>query len=119
MTKDAAIFVRFTFPGFHRWAGAPADRAYLSDRHRHLFHVEVRMQVRHDDREVEFHDLLDFARDILTNDLSVDGNFGAHSCEMIGREMGDRLVKVYRRNVMVIVSEDGECGAMVEVEPEK
>ncbi|UGY13763.1 hypothetical protein HAP48_0035105 [Bradyrhizobium septentrionale] len=114
---DATIFVRFTVPGFHRWAGAPARRSYLADRHRHLFHVEVRMMVAHDDREVEFHDLMDHARAIVVDDLGVDGNFGAHSCEMIGRELGDRLAKSYQRNVVVIVSEDNECGAMVAVTP--
>ena len=119
MIHDAAIFVRFTFPGWHRWAGAPAHRSYLADRHRHLFNVEVRMQVGHDDREVEFHDLLDRARAIFEFELGERGNFGAHSCEMLGRELGDRLAKQYQRNVVVTVSEDGECGAMVEVEPGK
>lgn len=114
---DATIFVRFTFAGFHRWAGAPAGRSYLADRHRHLFHVEVRMQVGHDDREVEFHDLIDRARAIFELELGVNGNFGGHSCEMLGRELGDRLAKLYHRAVTVIVCEDGECGAMVEVEP--
>lgn len=113
---DATIFVRFTYPGFHRWAGAPAGRAYLADRHRHLFHVEVRMQVAHDDREVEFHDLIDEAT-ALFDLLGVDGNFGSHSCEMLGRELGSKLAEHYARPVTVIVSEDGECGAQVEVSP--
>ncbi|MEY9179702.1 hypothetical protein [Bradyrhizobium sp. USDA 313] len=115
--SDATIFVRFTMAGFHRWAGAPIGRAYLADRHRHLFHVEVRMQVAHDDREVEFHDLLDEARTIFAEDLGANGNYGSHSCEMLGRELGDRLAKQYGRPVTVIVSEDGECGAQVEVAP--
>ena len=116
--SDATIFVRFTFAGFHRWAGAPAGRASLADRHRHLFHVEVRMQVAHDDREVEFHDLLDEARAIFEG-FSVNGNFGPHSCEMLGRELGSKLIDHYKRPVTVIVSEDGECGAQVEVAPAK
>lgn len=117
MTGDAIIFVRFTYPGFHRWAGAPAHRSYLADRHRHLFHVEVRMQVSHDDREIEFHDLLDRARAIFEFELGTNGNFGSHSCEMLGRELGGRLARMYQRAVTVIVSEDGECGAQVEAHP--
>lgn len=115
--SDATIFVRFTFAGFHRWAGASGARAYLADRHRHLFRVEVRVQVAHDDREVEFHDLLDRSRAIFADDLGTNGNFGSQSCEMLGRELGARLAKHYRRPVIVIVSEDGECGAQVEVAP--
>lgn len=114
--SDATIFVRFTSAGFHRWAGAPAGRSYLADRHRHLFHVEVRMQVAHDNREVEFHDLLDRSR-LIFEGFSVDGNFGAHSCEMLARELGRGLVEHYRRPVTIIVSEDNECGAQVEVAP--
>ncbi|WP_441267946.1 hypothetical protein AB7G19_16405 [Bradyrhizobium sp. 215_C5_N1_1] len=114
--SEATIFVRFTFAGFHRWAGAPPGRAYLADRHRHLFHVEVRMQVAHDDREVEFHDLQDQARTIFEG-FSVNGDFGSHSCEMLGCELGSALVENYQRPVTVIVSEDGECGAQVEAAP--
>jgi hypothetical protein len=115
---DATIFVRFIAPGFHCWTGAPeGERSYLADRHRHLFHVEVRMKVAHDDREVEFHDLLDEARAIFTEDLSHDSDYGSQSCEMLGRTLGKHLAMQYKRPVTVIVSEDGECGAQVEVIP--
>jgi hypothetical protein len=117
MTETATIFVRFTFAGFHRWAGAPPQRSYLADRHRHLFHVEVRMQVGHDDREVEFHDVIDRARAIFEYELSTNGNFGCHSCEMLARELGGRLARLYQRHITTIVSEDGECGAQVEASP--
>lgn len=102
------IIVRFTAPGFHRWKDAPPHRAYLGERHRHLFHVEARLTVKHDDREVEFHDLLDFCRDafVLLTDWS---------CEKAARELRDAIREKWpNRKCSVSVFEDGECGALVE-----
>lgn len=104
----ATIFVRFQVPGFHCWPEPTPERAYLGQRHRHLFHVEVRIKVAHDDREVEFHDLLDFAREALPG-----GELGAQSCEMLARALGAKVAARYRRAVEVSVSEDGEVGAVV------
>lgn len=104
------IFVRFREPGWHRWPDAPDTREYLADRHRHVFHYEVSMLVMHDERDVEFHDLLDEARDLLPS----TGQFGSCSCETIAREMCEELSIAYPgRRVIVTVSEDGECGATV------
>jgi hypothetical protein len=114
MTDAATIFVRFTSPGFHCWDGAPEHRAYLGQVHRHLFHVEVRMQVAHDDREVEFHDLQDYSHFVFGT-LGLDGNYGSRSCEMLARALGTELANKFQRLVTVIVSEDGECGAEVAV----
>lgn len=102
------IFVTFTVDGFHKWSDAPERRAYLRDRHRHLFHVRVETQVEHDDREIEFHDLLDDARANCPG-----GELGDSSCEMIGQRLGMYLSEKYRRPFRVAVSEDGEVGASV------
>jgi hypothetical protein len=64
-----SITVRFTAPGFHQWPAAPQRRAYLRERHRHLFHVAVTIPVLHADREVEFHDLQDAARELFAAQL--------------------------------------------------
>lgn len=106
------IFVRFTEPGWHRWPAAPDSRAYLRDSHRHLFHYEVSMLVTHDERDVEFHDLIDAARSYVHL-----GDLGARSCETIARDLlGDLHGEYPDRHVIVTVSEDGECGATVEGE---
>jgi len=104
----STIFVRFTQPGFHHWPEPTGDRAYLGERHRHLFHVDVRMQVEHDDREVEFHNLLDLARSLFPG-----GELGGQSCEMMARSLGEKIARRYGRAVQVTVSEDGEVGAVV------
>lgn len=110
---EAAIFVRFDVPGWHWWESAPKHRAYLASAHRHVFRVEVRMTVTHDDREVEFHDLIDKARSLLSK-LAPQGAFGGQSCERIASVLGMALAAVYDRQVEVTVSEDGECGATVQ-----
>jgi hypothetical protein len=114
MTDAATIFVRFTSPGLHCWDGAPPHRSYLGQPHRHLFHVEARMLVTHDDREVEFHDLQDYSHFIFGT-LGLDGNYASQSCEMLARALGIELAAKFQRPVTVIVSEDGECGAQVDV----
>jgi len=106
------IFVRFTAPGFHHWAGASGERSYLAQPHRHLFNVEARVAVSHDDREIEFHDLLDFARAQFG-----EGDFGESSCERLARKLAKKMARRYGRACCVSVSEDGEVGATYSVEP--
>jgi len=53
------VVVRHQVEGFHHWPDAPHHRSYLAVRHRHLFYLEVAVQVAHQDREIEFHDLRD------------------------------------------------------------
>lgn len=108
MSNKAEIFVRFTFAGFHCWEGAPAHRSYLATRHRHLFGVEVKCLVNNDDREIEFHDLLDESKNFFN-----DPERGNQSCEMMARILGEYLAKRYQRMFTVTVNEDGECGAQV------
>lgn len=106
----AVIRVRFTEAGMHYWPGAPDGRAYLRSRHRHLFVVTVETEVYHDEREVEFHDLLEEAR----QKFHIEDHW---SCERMARELARKLVSRYTRPVAVTVSEDGECEAEVTVQP--
>jgi len=105
---QCTIFVRFTQPGFHHWPEPTKGREYLGKRHRHLFHVEVSLNVNHHDREVEFHDLLDFARNAFTG-----GELGGQSCETMAQALGEEIARRFGRAVQVTVSEDGEVGAVV------
>lgn len=110
MAASRAV-VRFRIPGFHRWPDAPPPRAYLRARHRHLFHVELELELFGDDRDVEFHDLLDVAR---TAWGPRDQDHGSASCEMLAQRLGDLIADQYPgRTNIVCVFEDGECGARV------
>ena len=101
------IWVKFTVPGFHCWPDAPDHRAYLRNEHRHLFHVKVTTSVKHDDREIEFHDLLDAAKELF------DTGDGTWSCERMASRLSAELAQQFGRSFRVDVSEDGECGAAV------
>lgn len=107
--------IRFASPSLHYWANAPENRSYLRQPHRHLFHVRVDIEVRHNEREIEFHDLLDAAKQFwpLKEDGCVDW-----SCETMAKELAESLAFNYPgREIEVEVSEDGECGAVVSYEP--
>lgn len=109
--SNATIFVKFTEIGFHSWPGAPKHREYLCHPHRHLFHVKVTTEVEHDDRQIEFHDLMDAARKWFTTYLQQM----TWSCEQYARALATDLAGQYKQAFTVIVEEDGECGAIVDV----
>lgn len=106
--------VNFTFEGYHRWKNAPDRRDYLRNRHRHLFHVKVIVEVKHDAREIEYHDLLDFIK------VKKPLELGNMSCEQVATQIAWALNKEYpKRNIEVRVMEDGENGAIITYTPEE
>lgn len=112
---NTQVVVRFQCPGLHRWPFAPERRRYLAHLHRHLFHVEVRLEVLHQDREIEFHDLLDFCLMHFPG-----GDQGSKSCEMMAEGMvNDVIARWPGRRVQVAVFEDGEVGAEVTYVPDQ
>ena len=113
---QAIIDVGFTVEGLHNWPAAPSHRAYLASPHRHLFHVSVRVAVKDDDREIEFHDLREQGRKTMVGYLD-GGSFGGQSCEHLARRLATDLSNLHARPVTVHVSEDGEFGATVLVAP--
>lgn len=118
MSVTRHITVRWSVPGMHCWPDATPERGYLADHHRHLFHVHVVIPVDHEDREVEFHDLLEYAQEALTTFPLVGGahDFGHRSCEALALLVAAYVQAQWPRPVRVAVLEDGECGAVVEVD---
>jgi hypothetical protein len=107
------VIVRFTAEGFHYWPGARPPRAYLGQRHRHLFHVEVSVSVGGHDREIELHDLLEYSR-IMWPEFR---ELGPKSCEMLAADLAANVCARWPgREVRVSVFEDGEVGAEVILE---
>jgi len=89
------------------------NRGYLADRHRHLFHVRVEVPVMHDERDVEFHELRDYAEMWWPR----DGELGSMSCESIARDIAGHVLQNWPLPwIQVSVSEDGEAGAVVRIE---
>jgi len=112
MTVRRRVWVTHRFIGFHQWDDAPERRAYLREPHRHVFHVRACVDVNHEGREIEFHDMLAVVTK-LCDDMTAVG-----SCETIATVLAEWLGDEYPgRRIGVEVSEDGENGALVELEP--
>ena len=111
MMARRMIYVTFRKRGLHRYAGAPADVEYLAHTHRHIFWFKVSIEVRHNDRDIEFHlfqEWLELLYDART--LGLDGR----SCEMMAEELYARIAERYPgRAVDIDISEDGENGAVL------
>lgn len=110
-TLTTYIEVRFDFEGIHCWPAAPEEVAFLRDGHRHIFKARARIQVFHDDRELEFI----LVKRELEKLMSTGRDWGATSCESMCRILLNHIVEKYgdRRRVEIEVSEDGENGAVV------
>ncbi len=107
------IYVTEQFEAFHRWKDAPDEVAFLRSMHRHMFHVKVTIEVKHDDRDIEFIMFKRKVRDFLREKYEMKEGIG--SCEMIAESIIEYLKKEYPgRDVVVEVSEDGENGAIVQ-----
>lgn len=107
------IEITFQVEGWHHWKDAPPSRSYLANDHRHLFHVQASLEVKTEDREVEFHDFMDFCKMHF-----VGGQMGGKSCEMMARELLDQIIERHKgRSAWVSVFEDGEVGATVTFYP--
>lgn len=102
--------VRFSVEGFHNWPEATGRRSYLADRHRHVFGVEVVIELRHNERDIEFHDFLDFCKTSFPS-----GELGGASCETLATDLAQKITAAYSgRAVKVTVLEDGENGSIYE-----
>lgn len=107
---STTIWVESLLTGFHNWPDAPKERDYLASRHRHTFKVRLDVRVRHDERDVEFHE--------LTERLGRwwgpgDREWGAASCEAIARQLVTDLRGDGVGATAASVSIDGEGGALV------
>ena len=105
-------FIKFgtTFEGVHFWKEAPDEVFFLRNPHRHIFHVNVWVEVFTDDRDLEFITEKRNLESFLTDKYR--GDCGGRSCEMIAEEIMKGFENRYaRRRVTIEVLEDGENGA--------
>jgi len=116
--RKTFIRVRTEFEGYHYYPGASRidERIkFLESMHRHMFKVEVKISVTHDDRELEFF-LVKWALKEYIDSVDMDYK----SCEM----MADQIINTFLipsygadRYYEVTVSEDGESDGIVEYIP--
>ena len=102
-----SIIVRFQKSGFHLWPNPTKGREYLGQLHRHLFYIEAEIETHHNEREIEFHDFLDFCQEHFKG-----GNMGALSCESMAERLIEKITARYpKRQLEVRIFEDNEAGA--------
>ena len=70
------ITVKNDFVGYHRYANAPEDVAFLRAWHRHHFIVKTSIPVNHNEREFEFFELQNkikgYVEDVYTREKVVE-----------------------------------------------
>lgn len=109
------IWVTFKRKGYHKYPAAGtnpklADVSYLANEHRHLFGFKVSIEVKHDDREIEFHQFLNWIEGLYDEGIL---QLDYKSCEMMAEDLFRSIVAVYPgRAIEIEVNEDGECGAV-------
>jgi len=79
------IKIKTQFQAFHRWKDAPDHVSFLRDYHRHIFNVELEIQVKHDDRDVEFFTIKKAVDLYLKQEY--EGRKFDYGCEAIAREI--------------------------------
>jgi len=111
------VIINLQVEGLHCWPAAKEvfpEVSFLSDPHRHMFHIQLKKRVMHNDRDVEFiifkRDVLDYLYTKYYLDVQRIHDFGSRSCEMIATELYEKFDCEY-----VSVFEDGENGAEVYV----
>jgi len=109
------IWVTFQRVGFHYYSHAAIDESlqdvsYLGDKHRHLFKFKVQIEVFHNDRELEFHQVLNYCESLFEKQIDID----FRSVEMLANDLYNQLaIKYLDRDMIISVSEDGECGCLI------
>lgn len=111
------IWVTFSKVGFHLYPAAIndpnlADVSYLGQRHRHKFGFKVQIEIFHNDRELEFHQFLNFCESTFEHN-TIDINH--KSVEMLADDLYTQIAVNYPgRDVIINVDEDGENGCTIE-----
>lgn len=118
LVSRRVVIATIKVPGFHAWLNAPPPVEYLGQEHRHVFTIRCEVEVRHGDRDVEFHMLQGWMRDATKDAFGLRGDhdihFGGRSCETIATELHLQLFEAGIHCSAIEVWEDDENGARVE-----
>lgn len=107
---NSSIIVKASFEGIHQYKNAPIQVEFLRDPHRHIFNVEIEMEVFDLDRDIEFILLKrDLNKYLYTKPFNIED-----SCETMASKICRYLIDNYgERQMVVTVLEDGENGGRV------
>ena len=121
---DRSIWVTFRKEGVHKYPGADTDPklatgewddvSFLGIPHRHIFHFRVRIEVFHNDRDIEFIQFKRWLERLYSEQGASDSEvlvLDYKSCEMIADDLYKEITAKYPgRFVEIDVAEDGENG---------
>lgn len=108
MNRYTNIIVKSQFTALHAWENCPHEEvSFLRNPHRHIFYVEIKAPVKHNDRELEFFMV---KKELDTFLQSYPENIRSMSCEMICED----ILKYFEYITYVKVMEDNENGAEIE-----
>jgi len=94
----------------HRYEDAPREVSFLRNEHRHNFKFKVYIEVKHNDREIEFILFQRFIKGLL---FKMEKDAGNNSCEMMADYLYEQIKERYpKRKIIIEVSEDGENGCI-------
>ena len=125
---ERSIWVTFTKEGIHKYPNADKDPklatgdwddvSFLAVPHRHIFHFRVRIEVFHNDRDIEFIQFKRWMERLYNGGDSSNGevlNLNHKSCEMIADDLHKNITEKYpNRDVKISVAEDDENGCEIE-----
>jgi len=116
-----SIIVKTRFEALHQWATIPNAHPsqYLKYLHRHIFHIEMHLKVTHSDRDVEFIDFKRIVDGYLKCQFKIDAQSDLFIINNTSCENLAKLLLLQYHNIgcyWVQVLEDGEMGAIVEID---
>lgn len=119
---ERTIVVKTQYEGIHCWPEAPDEVKFLRSLHRHIFNIEVEVEVHSDDRDIEFIMLKHTINHWLSLQFDDDGvwQMGRLSCEQVAEMVIDLVQEKLKDKTRVMsccVDEDGENGAKVVYNP--
>lgn len=116
------VYVPFQKEGYHMYPGADInpslatgdeyDVSHLGARHFHYFHFKVWVEVKHENRDIEFIQLRRWLESLYNiGSLELNGK----SCEMLADDLYKKIHERYPDSeIRIDVSEDNINGAYVE-----
>ena len=119
IVDESMIWVTFKREGIHKYpaaledpklkTGDEYDVSFLGYPHRHIFHFRVWIEVKHNDRDIEFIQFKRWLENLYKGTLELDYK----SCEMIADDLHTQIAKKHPgRKIWIEVSEDGENGCI-------
>ncbi len=119
------IEVSFQREGIHKYPAALTDPnlatgdeydvSFLGHPHRHMFHFYVRIQVQHNDRDIEFIQFKRWLESLYSSKQAVL-QLDFQSCEMLAEALADKINQRYPdRDMEIRVYEDDENGAVLQL----